>query len=104
MILLYSVTTALALLCVTVSAQAGPLLKAEVAEPVVEELMGGCSLKCAFPWSVEVVTGPGQKPQATKVLNDNSAANGWVRDRRGLRGGRAFPFPFSEEAPQRDER
>ena len=30
------------------------LIKAKVDEPVLQELMGGCSLKCAFAWSVEV--------------------------------------------------
>jgi hypothetical protein len=51
-------------------------LKLKVAEPVLEELMGGCSMKCSFAWSVEVVTGG--KRAATKLLNDESATSAWT--------------------------
>lgn len=32
-------------------AQNTPTFKAVVGKPVVQELMGGCSLTCAFPWN-----------------------------------------------------
>ncbi len=54
-------------------------VKAVVEEPVLEELMGGCSLKCAFRWSVELA-GAGGKPTALKVLNDESAQTAWVAE------------------------
>jgi len=61
------------------SAQADPAaLKAKVEEPALEETMGGCSLKCAFAWSVEVQAAGGQKPAATKSLNDESAETAWI--------------------------
>lgn len=56
---------------------APPVLKASVEEPVVEELMGGCSLRCAFVWSVEVQV-PGRKPTAMKLLHDERAGTAWV--------------------------
>ena len=54
-----------------------PVVKAVVAEPVLEELMGGCSLRCAFRWSVEA-TVAGGKPTAVKSLNDESAQSAWI--------------------------
>jgi hypothetical protein len=59
-------------------AMAGPPeMKAKVGEPVVQELMGGCSLKCAFHWNVEAQSLPGQKPVEVKVLNDENADTAW---------------------------
>lgn len=54
------------------------LVKAKVEEPVLQELMGGCSLKCGFAWSVEAQSGPGLKPVATKALNDENAETAWI--------------------------
>jgi len=54
-------------------------LKVNVEEPVLEELMGGCSLRCAFRWSVEVI-GEGGKPKPVKTLNDESAQTAWIAD------------------------
>jgi len=62
------------------SAQAGlPVLKAKVEEPALQETMGGCSLKCAFKWGVELQPAGG-KTQTIKVLNDESAETAWVAD------------------------
>ena len=36
-------------------------MKARVEEPALPETMGGCSLKCAVAWSVEVQAAGGQK-------------------------------------------
>jgi hypothetical protein len=52
--------------------------KAKSAEPVVEELMGGCSLNCAFPWTVEAQPGAGGKAKITTLLNDESAQTAWI--------------------------
>jgi hypothetical protein len=67
-------------LCLVASAHAGlPVLKAKVAEPALQETMGGCSLKCAFVWSVELQP-PTGKPRTLKVLNDENAETAWVAD------------------------
>ena len=58
---------------------AGPAaIKARVEEPALPETMGGCSLKCAFAWSVEVQAAGGQKAAAAKKLNDENAETAWV--------------------------
>lgn len=59
------------------AAAAAPALKAEVEEPVLEELMGGCSLNCAFRWKVEALS-QGQKGRAVKTLNDESPQTPWI--------------------------
>src|SRR6478609_7923873 len=51
-------------------------LKLKVAEPVLEELMGGCSMRCSFAWNVEVIAGG--KRAATKALNDERATSAWI--------------------------
>lgn len=57
---------------------APPVIKAKVEEPVLQELMGGCSLKCGFPWSLEVQATAGLKPVALKLLNDDNADTAWA--------------------------
>jgi hypothetical protein len=62
------------------SASADPAaIKAKVAEPVVEELMGGCSMKCAFDWTAQITT-PGGKPESTHKLDDDSALTTWASE------------------------
>lgn len=56
------------------------VLKARVEEPALQETMGGCSLKCAFAWSVEVLASGGQKAATAKMLNDESAETAWTAD------------------------
>src|SRR5687767_861159 len=63
-----------------------PTVKAKVEEPVLEELMGGCSLQCAFRWTVQV-TEPGGKPTATQILNDESALSAWIARTPGRQSG-----------------
>ena len=63
----------------TAVALAGPAaIKARVEEPALPETMGGCSLKCAFAWSVEVQATGGQKLAAVKKLNDENAETTWI--------------------------
>src|ERR1700736_3220464 len=62
------------------AAQASPpVLKAKVEEPALQETMGGCSLKCAFGWTVEVQPVAG-KARTIKALNDENAETAWVAD------------------------
>jgi hypothetical protein len=51
-------------------------IKAKVEEPVVEELMGGCSLKCAFDWTAHI-TAPGLKAEISRKIDDDSALTAW---------------------------
>lgn len=61
------------------AALAGPeALKARVEEPALPETMGGCSLRCAFVWSVEVQAAGGQKLAAAKTLTDEKAETAWT--------------------------
>ena len=53
-------------------------IRAKVEEPALPETMGGCSLKCAFAWSVEIQAAGGQIPAATKKLNDENAETAWI--------------------------
>lgn len=69
--------TALAI-AVTTAHAAIPSTKAKVEEPVLQELMGGCSLKCGFPWTVEVLVPGAGKAGPTKVLNDEKADTTWT--------------------------
>ncbi len=80
--------------------RAEPTVKATVAEPVVEELMGGCSLKCAFRWRVEVALSPKQKPQAVKVLNDESALTAWIAPAGSTGVGARFRLLCPKKFPQ----
>ena len=55
-----------------------PAIKARVEEPALQETMGGCSLMCAFAWSVEILAAGGQQAGTVKKLNDENAETAWV--------------------------
>lgn len=82
-------------------AWAGPnLIKAAVEEPVVPELMGGCSLRCSVRWTVELLPAAGHKAQPVKPLNDEAAETAWVLDGTGGVGARlrlSFPKKLPAE-------
>lgn len=85
----------LGLLIFQAAAMADPaLIKAKVEEPVLQELMGGCSLKCAFGWGVEIQPAPGQKAAVTKVLNDDNAETAWTAPKGTTGVGVKFKFVF----------
>lgn len=69
-----------------------PVLKAKVGTPVVPELMGGCSMKCAFPWTVESVSSQGGKAVKIAVLNDEKPVPAWT-DPAGIGARITFYFP-----------
>jgi hypothetical protein len=56
---------------------APPAVKARTEEPVLEELMGGCSLKCSFDWRAELLV-PGAQPQPVRTLDDDTALTAWA--------------------------
>ena len=74
---LFSILGVMLALLSTAALAAPPVIKVKVEEPVLQELMGGCSLKCGFPWRVEAQLAPGQKPVVVKVLNDDNAETAW---------------------------
>ena len=78
------------------SGSAAPKLK--VAELVLEELMGGCSMRCTFGWTVDVVSGG--KRAATKVLNDESATSAWIAAGPEMP---VFHFAFPKRLPKEME-
>lgn len=74
-------------------AQAGlPTIKSSVGEPVVQALMGGCSLRCAFPWETHSIA-PGQPPVITYDLDDNYAASAWIDHNAGPGTKLVMQFP-----------
>jgi len=74
-----------------------PVIKAKVEEPVLQELMGGCSLKCGFPWQAEVHSAESKKPTATKALNDESAETAWIASGASLGVGAKFKLQFPKK-------
>lgn len=60
------------------SAESLPIIKAKSVEPVIEELMGGCSLLCAFAWSVEEIAVNSTKRRPEPLLNDENPHTAWV--------------------------
>src|SRR5579872_4394969 len=73
------------------------LVKAKVEEPVLNELMGGCSLKCAFGWGVELPSARGKKPAVIKVLNDDNAESAWAAPAGTSGVGTKFKFTFPKK-------
>lgn len=72
-------------------------VNAKVAEPVLQELMGGCSMKCAFSWSAEVVTAKGAQP--AKALSDERADTAWIADGPGGGVGAKLRLSFPKKIP-----
>jgi hypothetical protein len=72
-----------------------PTLKPKIGAPILEELMGGCSLHCAFPWQVFVF---GEKPQPIYSTNDDCARTAWIDDRAGGSIGSKLEFVFPDRS------
>ena len=72
-------------------------VSAKVAEPVLSELMGGCSMKCAFSWSAEAMTAKGLQP--AKALNDERAETAWIADGPGGGIGAKLRLAFPKKIP-----
>ncbi len=74
-----------------------PTLKAQVGEPILQELMGGCSLACAFPWET-FATAPGKSPQPVWKLNDSDASTAWIGANPSV--GEKLTFQFPKKLPK----
>ncbi len=72
-----------------------PLIQAVVSHPVVPELMGGCSLRCAFPWQT-FATLPGQASTPVYTLDDNDKDTAWT----GAVVGAKLSFVFPKKLPK----
>ncbi len=77
-----------------VGLQAGgiPSLKARVGSPVLQEMMGGCSLTCSFPWKAE----SGEAQRQIAGLNDSRADTAWM----GAKVGDTLTFRFPADLPR----
>jgi len=88
----------LLLLCLALPGLAGAspqLIQAQVGHPVVQELMGGCSMRCAFPWETAAIL-PGKAPVPVYTLDDNDADTSWTD---GIVGAR-LTFQFPKKLPK----
>jgi hypothetical protein len=88
----------LLLLCLLLPAGAmadPPSIQAVVSHPVVPELMGGCSMKCAFPWQTFALL-PGQSQTPVYTLDDNDKDTAWTD---GVVGAKLI-FQFPKKLPK----
>jgi hypothetical protein len=72
-----------------------PLIQAVVGHPVVPELMGGCSLRCAFPWTTSAIL-PGQPAAPVYTLDDNDKDTAWTDAIVGAK----LTFQFPKKLPK----
>ena len=72
------------------------LIQAQVTHPVVQELMGGCSLRCAFPWETFAIL-PGKPQSPVYTLDDNDAETAWTEGVVGVRLNFQFPKKLPKE-------
>jgi len=72
-----------------------PLIQSQVTHPVVQELMGGCSLRCAFPWETAAIL-PGRAPVPVYTLDDNDAYTSWTDAVVGAK----LTFQFPKKLPK----
>jgi len=73
------------------------LIESVVGHPVVPELMGGCSLRCAFPWQT-FETLPGQQTETpVYTLDDNDKFTSWDHAVIGAKLTFIFPKKLPKE-------
>jgi hypothetical protein len=77
-------------------------LTADTGHPVVPELMGGCSMKCAFPWKVEAAEPGEAKSYSVAVLNDEKPVPAWMPRRASVGAKLTFLFPKKLPAEMED--
>jgi hypothetical protein len=80
-------------LAAALAADAVPSVRAKTEEPVLEELLSGCSLRCAFRWTVEVASAASAPAKAVKTLNDESAQTAWIAPDAGIGTRLRLVFP-----------
>ena len=75
-----------------------PVLHGKVTYPVLQELMGGCSLRCAFSWE----TLGGNPLEPAPELCDDDATTGWMAPRDWQNSPIIFRMPKKLPADCRD--
>ncbi len=89
------------LITLQMEAQTAPAtLNALVEEPVVQELMGGCSMKCSIKWEVEIEPVPGGKVTPGAPLNDESAETAWHAEKGSSGVGTKLRVLFPKKIPR----
>jgi hypothetical protein len=73
-------------------AQSLPTIKAVVGQPVLQKLMGGCSMRCAFPWTTSALV-TGKSPQIVYTLDDSDASTAWIDPNPTIGTKLQFQFP-----------
>lgn len=74
----------------TVGVAGASVIQAETGPPVIQELMGGCSLTCSFPWNAEA------SQEKLAAINDSEAGTAWT----GARVGDTLVFRFPKDLPR----
>ena len=80
-----------------VHADSPPLLKPKVGEPVLQELMGGCSLRCAFFWETLAGSSVSSLKPASELCDDD-AMTAWISPTSGP--GEIIQFCLPEKLPK----
>lgn len=75
-----------------ICAQSLPTIKATIGSPVIQELMGGCSMRCAFLWTTTALV-PGKPPQPIYTFDDSSASTAWIDPNPTVGTKLLFQFP-----------
>ncbi len=75
--------------CGALHAQNVAELRARTGKPVIQEMLGGCSLTCAFPW--QAFARSSNSAGGVSALNDADAFTAWTNARVGDR--LVFKFP-----------
>jgi len=97
-----SVLVALGLLALvaissSIHADALPLLQPKVGDPVLQELMGGCSLRCAFFWETLAGSSASSLKQASELCDDD-ATTSWISSSSGP--GEIIRFHIPKKLPK----
>ncbi len=72
------------------------MIKAKVGVPVIQQLMGGCSLRCAFGWTTQALA-PGKPLTPIYSLDDSYAASAWIGPNPSV--GTKLVLRFPEKLP-----
>jgi len=80
----------------SMQADSPPNLRPRVGEPVLQELMGGCSLRCAFFWETLAGNANSSLKPATELCDDD-ATTSWISSTSGP--GEIIQFRIPKKLP-----
>lgn len=89
---------ALSLLALLTGAAASPLpeLRPRIGSPVLQDFMGGCSLRCAVDWETDAGLATGRKSAVTELCDDD-ASTFWISPTEGP--GAVIEFRIRKDRP-----